>query len=663
MTVAITCAGCRRTLRVAENLIGQTVRCPLCIETFLAVADPNQPAPIERPAPRKRAIVETAVAVESQDVAVAIVEDDDLESEPPSQPQRSIKPFKPIPFSVFFGRDPDRLFRGRAEAELSADGLRIRLRSRRDLWVTIGSPHPVRYLGGNRIAVFLDGREVVLSLARTRTNLDRLARDAVAMLNGERMAMNGRDYALPWKLTLIPWLAATVPFLAIWLRVLGGIHGGSRFLWFLVAGLALLLGVKLMRREALSNRRRVVVAATAAGFCFLLLGGAFAYRLVYPLTVPASVWQTFTPPGQRCRILMPGTPPPPQHRPVGGIVNTFVYSVDVGNLDKHFSVSVGTLNRVEDPRSDLEKCRCALETEILTYGVPKMEPIRLRSGEPGIQLVITLTGNSLRGDMGMQVTRLFLSGDQLFTLSVRGEDLDPDDPDVKKFFDSFEIGKAAVAASPKELPGVVAYWSFDNVNQKPLDRTQYVGVAQTMGIRHGAVSLTGWASYVNFDRVPQLDFEANQPFSCVGWFKADLSEKFAYVLCLTQERRLVPGGLHLYLENRRLTASLGTEGADSMEVIGNANRLLDSNTWHHFALTRNENGLLNLYLDGEPIANKQSPTFAGALRTTLRSFGCRRTSALVEQPPDSFMNGSLDEAAFFNRCLTAEEITQLARTE
>ena len=39
MTVAITCAGCQRSLRVDENLIGRPIRCPLCVESFVAVAD------------------------------------------------------------------------------------------------------------------------------------------------------------------------------------------------------------------------------------------------------------------------------------------------------------------------------------------------------------------------------------------------------------------------------------------------------------------------------------------------------------------------------------------------------------------------------------------------------------------------------------------------
>ena len=55
MSVAITCAACRRTLRVPADLVGQTVRCPLCIETFVAVADPVQPPlQAEKPAPRSR---------------------------------------------------------------------------------------------------------------------------------------------------------------------------------------------------------------------------------------------------------------------------------------------------------------------------------------------------------------------------------------------------------------------------------------------------------------------------------------------------------------------------------------------------------------------------------------------------------------------------------
>ena len=47
------------------------------------------------------------------------------------------------------------------------------------------------------------------------------------------------------------------------------------------------------------------------------------------------------------------------------------------------------------------------------------------------------------------MTRLILNGNQLYTLSVFAEDLDEDDPDVKKFFDSFRAAPAGGTAAAR----------------------------------------------------------------------------------------------------------------------------------------------------------------------------------------------------------------------
>ena len=52
---------------------------------------------------------------------------------------------------------------------------------------------------------------MTVALVKARTDLNRLARDVVAFLTGRRAEVNGRAYALPWKLTLVPWLALAVP--------------------------------------------------------------------------------------------------------------------------------------------------------------------------------------------------------------------------------------------------------------------------------------------------------------------------------------------------------------------------------------------------------------------------------------------------------------------
>jgi hypothetical protein len=50
MAEIIECPQCRRKLRMDESVLGQTVQCPSCQDTFIA-ALPTQPAPTPRPRP------------------------------------------------------------------------------------------------------------------------------------------------------------------------------------------------------------------------------------------------------------------------------------------------------------------------------------------------------------------------------------------------------------------------------------------------------------------------------------------------------------------------------------------------------------------------------------------------------------------------------------
>ena len=259
MTVAITCNGCNRPLRVADKLIGQTVRCPLCVEIFVAEPAPDQGLAAPPPPVTTRDRSPQASSLQSGPNGLALAEVQVAEQPAGgllAVPAVETRSFKPISLGVEFIHDPDRLFRGRAEAELTSDGLRLRLRSRRDFWVPARGSQPARYIGANRIVLFLDGREVTIALTKQCTDLNHLAANVTAFLNGERTGLDLADYRLPRLLALMPWLALAIPFIAIWLKLPGGVSGGGRFLWFLLAALAVFFGFRWMRRAALSTGAR-----------------------------------------------------------------------------------------------------------------------------------------------------------------------------------------------------------------------------------------------------------------------------------------------------------------------------------------------------------------------------------------------------------------------
>jgi hypothetical protein len=655
MTVAITCAGCRRSLRVDEGLVGQSVQCPLCIETFVAEADAIQPAPLPKQALR-RAVLAPGPEDRPGDAA----------SEPPAAvgptPAVAARPtqaFRPLTFAVLLAHDPDRLLHGRADAELSVDGLRVRLRSRRDLWAGVCGQHPARYVGGNRLAVFLDGREVTLTLVRRGTDLNRLARDVVAYLNGGRASLDLRDYRLPWKLTLLPWLAVLVPFLAIWLRVLGGVHGGGRFLWFLLAGATLLFTWFAVRRETSSNGWRLALAGTYLGAFLLLLAGAFTYRVLNPNAIPSREWQPFAVPGQRFRVLMPGRPWS-TNRPVtlAGL-NTAVYTVDRPELNKTFELGIATVDRDRDAHSVLDSRRRLLENE-LPHSSIRYHNFNQKIGDASVQIELRLSYGA-NDAYRLQMTRLILAGDQLYSLTVKGEDAEADDADVKKFFESFRLVTTVPPPSPRELSGVVAYWSFEDEDRVKEGREAYQNVGSVQGVRGQAAVFRGPGSFINLNNSGDaLNFGENQPFSCVGWVKTQTWDPKVYLVSLHGQNAV---RLEVFLQNGSVEAELNTFPGGDQRALGGALRgpAVNDGAWHHFALTRGEAGTVTLYVDGIRTATDfgGGGMTSGPLTTSVRSLGCRRTSPW--NPPEGHLTGMLDEVAFYNRCLSAEDVGRLSQ--
>jgi len=399
--------------------------------------------------------------------------------------------------------------------------------------------------------VFLDGREVILALVKARTDLSKLARDAVAFLSGQREGLSAKDYQLPWKLALLPWLALGIPFLAMWLRVPGGVSGGGRFLWFLMAGLAVFIGVRWMRSEALTTRRRFAVAASVLFGFGLVLAGALAYRLANPNTVPASAWVPFTPPGLPCSVLMPGvshsSSVTQRH---AGVESTRVYSVRYPPLNKRFQLTVGRIDQGQDFGFRRDKVQILrdrardLQNELMAYGNSnKFETITLPSGEKALQVIVTVAGhNSRTGSVETHVTRLILDNDRLFTLSVVGEDVDDGDPDVKRFFDSFRLMPAFALPSPGDLPGVVAYWSFDDFGPG------FKNILITEGVRGKAAAFNGNSSFIEVEGRNDLDFPARTPFTIVGWVRTSGVDRTVCILCMQDGRnRDGPCALNLSL--------------------------------------------------------------------------------------------------------------------
>jgi hypothetical protein len=681
MSVPILCAGCHRSLSVPETELGQMVQCPLCIETFVAERDPNPPSqPKPSPAPSRPSRPADRVEMEPAadgSVATAIREDEEpLVATPVAAPvrERPTKPFRPVLFAVQFARDPDRLLRGQADSEIALEGLRIRLRGRRDLYASVCGPHPARYLGGNRLAVFLDGREVVLNVIRGNTDLTKLARDMAAFLNGEKAALDNRDYRLPWRLRLSPWLALGVPFLAIWLRVLGGVHNGARFLWFLLAVMFVYLAYRIpLRRQALSTRRRVVWLGVVLGSFLLLLGGAWSYRAANPLTVRNALWQTRDLAAARCRIEMPtDRPDAPLARSAssnfnGGTVTMERFQTYVTEQRKSFHVLCGradnqqlqqwggTREYLQQRRRDFERNEVGYDNSYNT----RVDFVTVKGARDSLGLQFSFVRrdyNRGRGDEETYVARVFVMNGRVYILAVSGEDVYSGDPDVARFFESFQAQSPQVAVSPRMFTPVV-HWSFDNLQEGDQFGQRYMNLLPAEGVLEGAgrFDLNQWDTHVNFSNRPNLNLGENQPFSIVGWFRtSNESGCLVSIKAWSQNPRKNPG-LDIVLFQGCVTASFRATENNAPLILKYGQYVADD-AWHHYALTRDANGEFRLYVDGQERAREGNAVSMRLLRMDGATLGC---DALNHQA-NRFL-GSMDEVAIFNRCLTPDDVSKLAR--
>ncbi len=244
MSAAITCASCNRPLRVPESVLGQTVQCPLCLDEFVARADPAAEAAARAAGPPRRAARPQPVAVSRAEIAAEpaplaeIIEEHPvsaapiLEAVPPAPAAAGGGPKRAFVFPVIVTRDPDRVLRGVMDGELTAEGLYLRKTRQPPAFAAVGAR--ARYLGTNRLVVTVEGREVELAVKKPWASNYHLARDTAAYLNAQGPFPNGRTYNLPWFLYAIPPLFIALPFAAAPFGLLTDGCLGA-FLWTVIA--------------------------------------------------------------------------------------------------------------------------------------------------------------------------------------------------------------------------------------------------------------------------------------------------------------------------------------------------------------------------------------------------------------------------------------------
>jgi hypothetical protein len=217
----------------------------------------------------------------------------------------------------------------------------------------------------------------------------------------------------------------------------------------------------------------------------------------------------------------------------------------------------------------------------------------------------------------------------------------------------------------KQTPGLLAYWSFDDVQGGTAvdgsDRNNnatLVGARLGEGARGQGLQLDGRAEhYCDLGGGTDLNFAANAAFTFAGWYRTPLAS--AVVLSL----RHSGGGqqqIDLVVRDNRLLVVVGDDTDPGPQNAFVWSKRPNDGRWHHFAFTR-RGSAVELFQDGVSQGTGVALCSAGPITTDRRALGCERMWAEnnVRQWGNPAFEGGIDEVCVFNRALVPAEIQAL----
>jgi hypothetical protein len=215
--------------------------------------------------------------------------------------------------------------------------------------------------------------------------------------------------------------------------------------------------------------------------------------------------------------------------------------------------------------------------------------------------------------------------------------------------------------APNTLQGLLAAWTFDEGEGTVVHDVAGVGLNGNLvggkwvkGIKGNAIQLSGNGEYFDYGRSRRFDFPAEGTFTFAAWFQTRASRGD-----LLAQRNSEDGApaIHVWLLNGTLHALVrqdGNEQGEHAEVHGDT---VNDGEWHHFALTRNERGEVELFLDGKSQSKRSAQDSGGSISTDLRTVGSDQYRA--KKGLRNYFAGSIDELCIFDRVLEPKEIEAL----
>jgi predicted RNA-binding Zn-ribbon protein involved in translation (DUF1610 family) len=333
--VTVRCSSCNKKLGVESSWLGKTVKCPRCGTTFVARGSgPRRPAkptilrggrqekgaapesaiPLEkpelvqpeappRPAPRPAAeytpagsnpelngVWSNLATPEAYTEASPLPETAGTPASRPAPPKPKApgkfttlqqemrkeaqeevgKGFPPVSIPLVVHDDPEGKLYGKLAARMTQEGLYLRQGGQAEFLVRVGSP--AEHLDGDTFSVVIDTRRVKLAVVKWFADRERLAKDVVAVLNGERKWLMASTYSMPWTLLVPPLLPLGIPLLALPRYVAEQkVLEGAASVALAGALVATCLWVTQKQTWPVAKRLRVGLGAVLGGYLLLAL--------------------------------------------------------------------------------------------------------------------------------------------------------------------------------------------------------------------------------------------------------------------------------------------------------------------------------------------------------------------------------------------------------
>ncbi len=359
------------------------------------------------------------------------------------------------------------------------------------------------------------------------------------------------------------------------------------------------------------------------------------------------IFQAFTPSEGGLTILIPGTP---QRKEAGPDSLTHaprtIYSVTTPSGIFMFGVA-----RLR-PRQSVNLDAGVQQIVAAVPGATVQSQTNLTVPQgAGKEFELSFVSNQVRKSMSVRLLQLNAFYYQCF---VTGETCQLNNPDVRKFLDSFTPA-AMPPQTPVQLPparqplegdALVAHWAFeqaeaDGTIQDSSSRKNHGRAYLPLGapgVKGGAILFDGnKARYFDCGASEDFNYLKGWDFTYSGWFASGAQE--GTILCQGNQgpdrphTRIMVG-----LNGGMLLAEVGDDSCTnaSQRVSLRAARVND-NRPHHFALVRLRN-VLFLYLDGKRVRSAFSPFAAGPITTSHRTIGldwALPSSASAPRPPSS----------------------------